>query len=100
MLIRKLLQRVQTDACLQTEEQAQAGLVAPPTLNAPRVRKTNAPYSNLRSALVAAKKGEKQEESDLLEVDDLIEVTEIALLSYCQSVFDRKLAKLRLELRS
>ena len=106
MLLRKLLRNTETNAPFQPEEGPEAGLVVSPVPNAPRARKTSGPYPNLRSALVAATNGAKQERSGLLkieailQVDDLIEVTEIALLSYCQSVFDRKLTKLRLGLRS
>jgi len=99
MLIKRFFRRAKTNTGFLAEEQPQ------PHANSFRVKKAAGKYPTLRATLISAVANSVAEEhrdrSDLkalLRVEELVEVTELALLSYCHFLFDAEVAKLRTEL--
>lgn len=105
MLIKRLFRRVETNTGLREPEPPQVHFPALPVAHSPRAKRTSGQYPTLRAALISAIRRADQEErkfSDLqavLRVEELAEVTELALLSYCHSLFNAEVAKLRMEVR-
>jgi len=98
MLIKRFFRRAEKNTGLLAEEPSQ------PAANSLRVKKATGKYPTLRAAIVSGVNRAAEEDRDrsdpeaLLQVEELVEVTELALLSYCHSLFDAKVAKLRMEL--
>jgi hypothetical protein len=91
------------EGAMKGESQLDSSVPAVP--ETPRGRKATGQYPTLRAALakavinrVAQEGGNRSETEAALRVDDLVETTEKALISYCCAVFDNELTKLRLEL--
>jgi hypothetical protein len=103
MLIKTLFQRFETNIGLRAPEQPKVHFPALPVANSPRAKRTSGQYPTLRAALISAIRRADQEHTNpsnlqaVLRVEELAEVTELALLSYCHSLFNAEVAKLRME---
>ena len=104
MLIKRLLRRFETDKGVLAAKQPHVHSPKPPVARIRGARKTSGRYPTLRTAIVTAINRaclDGRNRSDLqavLRAEELVEVTELALLSHCHSLFDAQVSKLRMEL--